>query len=464
MGRVTFLGAAGCVTGSATLLELPAGKFLIDCGIFQGPPELEARNRLPFAFEPESLTAVILTHAHLDHSGLLPRLADQGFRGPVWVTRPTQLLVELLLEDFAQLEVEGARFAARKGYSRYLRPEPLYTPTSVRQLLKQLRSVPFREPFPVASGVEVEFFRAGHLLGAATVLVTAEEEPGGKKRWCFSGDLGRYGAPIVVDPEPPMGELHELVLEATYGDRDHPEENVVEALEQIVRETFSRGGSVLIPAFALGRTQDLLYHLAELVERGVLSPDELFVDSPMALRATEIYRRFREEHDPELNELEAQGIDPLAPGRFVPCWTHEASKALNFRREPAVIVASSGMADGGRILHHLKHRLPTPETTVVFVGFQASGTRGRALLDGSQVLAIHGEPIPVRAQVRRLEGLSAHAGRSELLRWLENLETKPQRIFLNHAEEPARQALAAELRARGWPRPELPTAGTTYPW
>ncbi len=464
MGRVTFLGAAGCVTGSATLLELPAGRFLIDCGLFQGDPALEARNRLPFAFQPNSLDGVILTHAHLDHSGLLPRLVDAGFRGPVWATRPTRMLVDLLLEDFAQLETEGARYATRKGYSRHARPEPLYTLASVRRLLGQFELLAFGEPISILPGVEIELFRAGHLLGAASVTVAAGDQHGARKRWCFSGDVGRFGAPILLDPEPPTGEVDQLVLEATYGDRDHLEEDPARELERIVRETFSRGGSVLIPAFALGRTQDLLYHLRSLVERGALSPAQLFVDSPMALRATEIYRRFREEYDPELNELEIRGRNPLEPGQFVACRSQEDSKALNQRREPAVIVASSGMADGGRILHHLKHRLPIPETTVVFVGFQATGTRGRALLDGSQVISIHGEPIPVRARICRLEGLSAHAGRSELLRWVEAFPARPRQLFLNHAEEPARQALRAELLARGWPRPELPVIGAHYPW
>lgn len=461
---MTFLGAAGSVTGSAILLDLPAGRWLVDCGLFQGDPELEGRNRQDFAFDPSSLRGVILTHAHLDHSGLLPRLADQGFRGPVWATAPTRRLAELLLEDAAELELEGARYAARKGYSRHQQPEPLYTPESVRRLLPLFEDAPFHEAIAIAPEVELFLVRAGHLLGAASLSIRAKANAGPFRTWCFSGDLGRYDAPILVDPEPPTTPCEALVLEATYGDRDHSPENPVEVLASLIRETFERGGSVLIPAFALGRTQDLLFHLSELVDRGLLGPQQLFVDSPMALRATEIYRSSTSEYDAELDRLVSRGLDPLAPGRFVACRDMEASKALNERTEPAVIVASSGMADGGRILHHLKHRLPRPETTVVFVGYQAAGTRGRALLDGAQVISIHGEPIPVRARIVRLDGMSAHAGRRELLRWIDALPARPERIFLNHAEEPARAALAAELVARGWSRPGLPLVGSSVPW
>ncbi len=465
MAQVTFLGACGVVTGSATLLSWGSTRVLVDFGMYQGDEELEQRNRRPLAFAARELTAVVLTHAHLDHSGLLPRLVAEGFRGPIHCSRASRGLVSLILEDAGEIQEEEARYARRKGYSRHAEPRPLYTRSDVRTTLRQVEAVPFDETREVAPGVSFRYRRQGHLLGAASVTVTAKDAAGERRRWLFSGDVGRYGVPILRDPQPPTEAPDALVLESTYGDRLHEREASREQLGRVIEETFRRGGMVVVPAFALGRTQEVLYYLAELAEAGRIDPGDVFLDSPMAIDATELYRRARSEHDEELAELVAAGDDPLARDLFRRCRTVAESKALNGRRRPAVIVAASGMATGGRVVHHLAQRLGDPASSVVFTGYQASGTRGRALLDGADTVAIHGRTVRVRASVHALHGLSAHADRDELLRWCGELPGIPSRVFLNHGEDPPRKALAAQIAAReGWPRPHLPATGESFPF
>ena len=464
MGQVTFLGACGTVTGSCTLLELGGTRLLVDCGLYQGDEELEQRNWRPFPFRPQDIDAVVLTHAHLDHTGLLPRLAAQGYGGPVYSTRPTRPLAGLVLEDAGALQEEEARFAKKKGYSRHADPRPLFTRRDALQALRLLEPLKFGDEHEIGPGVTVRFVRAGHLLGAASVEIKAKSALGGRQHWLFSGDVGRYDAPILRDPEPPASVPDALLLESTYGDRNHPDEDPTRELAAIIRRTFDRGGCVLIPAFALGRTQDLLFHLSEIALAGGVDPDVVFLDSPMAIKATEIYRQATPEFDAETLALLKADANPLAADRFRRCHTVEESKALNDRREPAVIVAASGMATGGRIVHHLANRLPDRRNTVVFVGYQAAGTRGRALLDGAQSISIHGRRIPVAAEIGQMQGLSAHADCNDLLRWCKALPGKPRRIFLNHGEDPARKALAAAIAEMGWPRPELPLAGTQANW
>lgn len=465
MASVTFYGACGTVTGSCTLLEWGETKLLIDCGMYQGPEILEQRNWEPFPFQPQKLSAVILTHAHLDHTGLLPRLVSAGFQGPVYSTRSGRGLVSLILEDAGKLQEEDARYAQRKRYSRHENPQPLYTSRDVRAALRLLKTRRFDETFSPAEGIQVRFRRAAHLLGAASVEVSAKGSDGVRRSWCFSGDVGRYDVPILKDPEPPLDPPAALLLESTYGDRRHEDGDTSKFLGNLIRETFARRGSVIIPAFALGRTQEVLYHLSELAASGELDPNAVFLDSPMAIRATKLYDSAEAEHDEELENLERQGIDPLAPERFNRCHTVEESKRLNSRREPAVIVASSGMATGGRVVHHLRQKLSDSRNTVIFVGFQAAGTRGRALVDGAHQVAIHGKVVPVRAQIHYLRQLSAHADCAELLHWCRALPATPKRIFLNHGEDPARKALAAALcKELDWPKPTLPDPGLTVDW
>jgi metallo-beta-lactamase family protein len=464
MADVTFLGACGTVTGSMTLLQWGDRRVLVDCGMFQGGIELEQRNREPFTFEPKDVDAVVLTHAHLDHSGRLPLLCSRGYRGPIYCSRPSRGLTSLVLHDAARLQEEEAGFARRKGFSRHADPSPLYREEDVKRALSQFHRVDFDQPFDVLPGISVRLRRAGHLLGAATVELTAKGSDGERRSWCFSGDVGRYGVPILVDPEPPSVAPDTLLLESTYGDRTHPHADAKEALAAAIEETFARGGVVLIPAFALGRTQDLLYYLAQLADEGRLPADRVFVDSPMALSATELYKDFPGEHDEDLASLVEAKRSPFALERFGRCRTREQSQALN-QREQIVVIAGSGMMNGGRILHHLQRRLGDERNTVLIVGFQAAGTRGRALLDGAQVLSIHGQQVPVHAQVRRLEMLSAHADRDELLRWARALPAPPRRVFLNHGEDAPRAALARALqRELGWPLPELPLQGQKVPF
>lgn len=464
MAKVTFLGACGCVTGSSTLLEWGETRVLIDCGLYQGPEELEARNWERFRFDPASLSAVILTHAHLDHTGLLPRLGARGFQGPVYCSRASRGLISLVLEDAGEIQEEEARYARRKGYSRHENPQPLYTRKDVRRVVKMLEPRPFDDLWEIAPGIRVRFRRAGHLLGAATVEVQAKGSDGERRTWCFSGDIGRYDVPILKDPRPPLDPPAALLLESTYGDRSHVPEETQESLRKVIRETFGRGGVVIIPAFALGRTQEVLYHLSALADEGELDPQSVFLDSPMAITATELYERATREHDEELAELVRSGVDPLGDDRFQRCRTSEQSKRLNGRSEPMVIVASSGMATGGRVVHHLLHRLGDGRSSVVFVGYQASGTRGRALVDGASTVAIHGNRVRVKAEIRYLRSLSAHADENELERWCNALPGVPQRIFLNHGEDPARKALRVRLKQAGLPDPQLPATGHTVDW
>lgn len=464
MATVTFLGACGTVTGSSTLLEWGDLRVLLDCGLYQGDDELEERNWKAFSFQPSSLSAVLLTHAHLDHCGLLPRLVAQGFSGPIYVSKASRQLVPLILEDSAEIQEEQVSYARRKGYSRHANPQPLYTKEHALRAIKQLENFPFDQDEELFPGIRVRLSRAGHLLGAGSLTIRAKGADGEHRTWCFSGDIGRYGVPILKDPEPPSGKIDALLLESTYGDRMHDREDSTARLGEVIRRTFRRGGSVIVPAFALGRTQEVLYHLAELARAGKLDPRDVFIDSPMAIKATEIYSRAGSEHDTELAELVLNHLNPLASGLFNRCRTVEESKALNDRREPAVIVAASGMANAGRVVHHLLHRLGDARNSVVFSGYQAAGTRGRALLEGASSVGIHGKHVAVRAEIYALHGLSAHADQSELLRWFDGLEQPLGRIFLNHGEDPARKALAAALCEKGAVRPSLPGHGTMVPW
>ncbi|MCB1057198.1 MAG: MBL fold metallo-hydrolase, partial [Acidobacteria bacterium] len=434
MAKVTFHGACGCVTGSCTHLSWGDDvQILVDCGMYQGAEDLEQRNYDRFPFVPHELRAVILTHAHLDHTGLLPRLVAKGFSGPILCTRPSRALVSLILEDAGKIQEEQVRFARKKGYSRHSSPQPLYTVDDAKQAMQLLVTQEFDRPFDLFPGIQVRYRRVGHLLGAASVEITAKGADGERRTWCFSGDVGRYGVPILKDPEAPELVPDALLLESTYGDRCHEQSDPKAELETIITETFARGGTVVIPAFALGRSQEILYYLAELAEEGRVDPTAVFLDSPMAVKATRIYDRAESEHDNELQELD-DVIDPLGGTPFNYCSSVSQSKTLNARREPAVIISASGMATAGRVVHHLLHKLGDPKNSVIFVGYQAYGSRGRALLEGADSVGIFGHRVQVRAQIHSLQGLSAHADRRDLLRWVQSFPGPPKRIFLNHGE------------------------------
>ena len=463
MGKVTFYGACGCVTGSCTHLRWGDTQILVDCGMYQGGEELKKRNWEPFPFDAREIRCVVLTHAHLDHTGLLPKLVARGFRGPIYCTKPSRGLVSLILLDAGKIQEEQARYARKKGYSRHKDPRPLYTSDDAKQALKLVETVDFDQDFEVVPGVRFRYCRAGHLLGASNVSITAKGSDGERRTWLFSGDVGRYDVPILKDPQVPPVAPDALVLESTYGDRLHRETDPREDLLKIIQDTFRRGGSVVIPAFALGRSQEMLYYLAEMAREKLIDPKSVYLDSPMAVKATRVYDNAVGEHDAELQELDDY-VDPLDGGSFQHCATVSQSKALNSRRRSAVIISASGMATAGRVVHHLAHHLPDSRSSVVLVGYQAFGTRGRAIQDGADTVSIHRRKVRVRAQVHTLHGLSAHGDRRELLRWCDSLPGKPQRLFLNHGEENGRKALAAVLEEADWPRATLPWPGDSVPW
>ena len=450
MTTIRFLGAAGTVSGSRHLLEHEGRRVLVDCGLFQGEKRLRERNWERFPVPAGSIEAVVLTHGHIDHSGWLPRLVREGFRGPILTSRATADLLGLLLYDSAKCQGEDAAYANAKGYSKHAPALPLYDERDVERTLRLIHPLDREQWFTPIPGCRARFHDAGHMLGSSFV----EMEIGtGPTRLVFSGDVGRYDAPLYNDPVPPP-PCDYLVCESTYGDRDHPPSRPLDELEQVTREAIGRGGMMLVASFAIGRCQQLVYLLRTLMAAGRLPEIPVWIDSPMAVEATEVFRRHVEEHD--FTEARMEGVAASLVSPWVRmARTAEESKAINGHEGAGIVIASSGMMNGGRILHHLARRLPDPRTTVLVAGFQAIGTRGRALVDGARTLQIHGREIPVRAAVRRVDALSGHADRHELSRWLGSMPA-PKRVFLVHGEPPAAAGLAEHLRSTlGW--------GTTIP-
>ena len=450
MVSLTFLGATGTVTGSRYLVDAHGTRILVDAGLFQGTKDLRLRNWAPFPVPVESLTAVILTHAHIDHTGFLPRLVREGFGGPTYVTPPTSRLLQAVLPDAAHLQEEEARFATKTGSSKHAPALPLFTVHDAHEALGTLRGVPFGQRFTLRPGIEFAYHRQGHILGAAAVELRIKASGGEHITIYFSGDVGRYDVPILKEPEPYPGSTF-LVVESTYGDRLHDPTDPRDQLAEVINEAASRNGVILVPAFAIDRTQELLYLLRELVEDEAIPPLPVFLDSPLAREATAAYRSCVQEHDAEMRELVRGGVDPFVPPNFEIVGRVDESKRLNALPGPAIIISASGMATGGRILHHLRHRLPDPATTVVFAGFQAQGTRGRRILEGETEIKIFGEMVPVAAHVRSISSLSAHADADELTIWAGEPETVPSTVFVTHGEPAASEALADRFASRfGW--------------
>jgi len=450
MASIRFLGASGTVTGSRFLVEAAGRRVLVDAGLFQGLKEYRLRNWAPFPVPPSEIDAVVLTHAHIDHAGALPLLVRSGFRGEAFCTPATADLAGILLPDSARLQEEEARFANEKGYSRHAPAAlPLYGSADAAQALTRLRTLRYGKPREIVPGFTLSFSRAGHILGSASVLLTVADGGGEPLRLLFSGDLGRYDAPILPDPEPPP-EADYLVVESTYGDRSHPPDTAAAELEREVLAAVARGGAIVIPAFAIGRTQEVLYLLRELEQAQRIPVLRTYVDSPMATDATPVYRSHREDHDGEMDALLDRGIEPLRPRLLAFTRSPEESKALNRLHGPCIIVSASGMATGGRVLHHLERRLPDPSTTILLVGFQAAGTRGASLAAGAPTVRMHGKDVPVRARVVSLPGFSAHGDRGEVSRWLDGLARPPRRTFCVHGEPQALAAHAARIASRGW--------------
>lgn len=450
MATLTFLGAARTVTGSKHLLEVDGRRILIDCGLFQGLKELRLRNWSPMPIPPETIDSVVLTHAHIDHSGWLPRLVAQGYQGPIYCTAGTADLCGVVLPDAAHLQEEDAKFANKRGYSKHHPALPLYTEADAAEALSRLRPSPFGKQIAIGNGFEVEFINAGHLLGSAYVKLTRSDKS--SAGILFGGDLGRYDRPILPDPSPGV-DADVLLLESTYGDRVHPQEDDGQALARIVTETHARRGKVIIPAFAIGRVEELLYWLFKLEDQGRLPELPFYVDSPMAIKGIAFYRSHTDELDKEILAMRRK-----LP-RFIPVNSGRESQALVENDRPAVIIASSGMATGGRVVHHLFAGLPDPRNTVLFVGFQAAGTRGRQLVEGARHVKIFGQHVPVHAKIEKIDGLSSHADAAEIIRWLRTFPRAPKMTYLVHGEILAQDALRLRIEKElGW-RVEVPLHG-----
>jgi metallo-beta-lactamase family protein len=465
-----FLGAARTVTGSKHLLDTGSAKVLFDAGLFQGLKELRERNWQNLPVAASAIDTVVLTHAHLDHCGYLPRLVSQGFKGRIFCTAGTQDICKIVLPDAGRIQEEDAANANRHGYSKHSPALPLYTEADAFRALSHLQSVGYDRPMPVAEGVEVEFINAGHLLGSAYARVHVNGQT-----ILFGGDLGRFDRPVL--PNPVLVESADyLLVESTYGNRVHEVDDDGSKLASIIADTADRGGRVIIPSFAVGRVEELLYWLKRLEEARTIPVLPVFVDSPMAIEALARYTERLRELDPDLQPEAHDDKAPFGPAdrdeqadrrrvhaqreralcafcteRFRTVSSPQESKELTASKMPAIVISSSGMATGGRVLHHLKAALPNPRNTVLFVGYQAAGTRGRSLVDGEKTVKIHGQIVPVLAHIELIESMSAHADSQEILRWLGGFRQPPRQTFIVHGEPPAMEALQASVQTKlGW--------------
>lgn len=435
---LTFLGATGTVTGSRYLIDTDARRVLVDCGLFQGYKQLRLRNWNPFPVPPSSITDVVLTHAHIDHSGYLPALVKNGFRGRIHSTEATFDLCRLLLPDSAHLQEEEARYARRKAFSRHRDPHPLYTVDDAKIALDRFRTIPFDAVLHIGDDISARFIPAGHLLGAASIRLSVEG-----RVIQFSGDVGRPTDPIMRDPVPFSG-ADVLVTESTYGNRKHPHVDAEAELADVINRVIGRGGTILIPAFAIGRVQGVMLQIARLRDRGAIPDVPVYLNTPMGTNATDIYHRHHEEH--RISREDCQSMFDLA----IRVQTVEQSKDLNRQREPKIIISASGMLTGGRILHHVVSFGQDPKNAIVLSGFQAGGTRGAALVRGERSLRIFGDDIPIRAEVVQLEGLSGHADADELLQWMGKARP-PKMTYVTHGEPDAADALRFRIdHELGW--------------
>ena len=441
MAKLTFWGAAGCVTGSKYLVEAAGKKLLVDCGLFQGEEELKERNWQPLPVDPKTIDYQVLTHAHLDHTGWLPVLVRDGYNKPIYANPATIELAELLLKDSGHLQEEETEDAQKHKWSKHPQPRALYTSEDIDPVLRLLKPMPRSGGFDLSPEFHFESYDAGHILGSSSLELTITED-GKKSVIVFSGDLGRYDQPILNDPKPPATKQIDLLLcESTYGDREHEAGDPLQMLGDVVNRVVKRGGSIVIPAFAIGRTQTFMYYLRQLENLQRIPKVPVYVDSPMALSATDLYLKHKEDHDLQFARDEQNGGDPLNVHEFHLARSVEESKQINDVNTPCIIISASGMVTGGRVLHHLAHRLGDARNCVILGGFQAEGTRGRALQEGAKSLNLFGQVVPVLAEIVEMGQFSAHAGKSELLRWMTGLQVPPKKVYLTHGEPQAAQSL-----------------------
>lgn len=445
--RVKFLGAAESVTGSRYLIEVDSFRFLFDCGLFQGMKELRLRNWDTFPVDPASIDAVVISHAHIDHTGYLPKLVKDGFNGPIYCTKPSADLMEIMLLDSAKLQEEEAEYARKKGYSKHANPEALYGEKDARATFPLFQIHPYGERVFIHKNIEIVFHDAGHLLGSAIteVFIKGKEQT---KKIVFSGDIGRYQQAMLREPSA-IDQADVLFIESTYGNKPNPYDDPEDDLTRIVNETFKRGGVLIIPAFAVGRTQGLLYYLRKLMKEDKIPDVPVYVDSPMAISATYLFFKHMDFH--KMGEAVKEFGQEIETNMLVFVKSGEHSKSLNDIKSRAIIISSSGMMTGGRILHHMYNRLPNAQDTFLIAGFQAEGTRGRDILEGKEFIKIFGEQVPVKCKIETITSMSGHADQEELFRWMKNFKDKPKVTFTTHGEGEDLYAYAQHIRDEfGW--------------
>ncbi|MFC1544860.1 MBL fold metallo-hydrolase RNA specificity domain-containing protein [Gemmatimonadota bacterium] len=460
MAKITFLGATGTVTGSRFLLQTDRQNLLIDCGLFQGLKKLRQRNWEPFRFPPAQIDRVFLTHAHIDHTGYLPRLCRDGFHGKVHCTHATRDLCDILLRDSGHLQEEDARWANKKGFSKHIPALPLYGVEDAEAALDLFEPRHYGEHLKLDDQTRVKFKDAGHILGSSFVDIKRTVN-GRSRKIFFCGDFGRPERPVLNDPAQAYN-VDYLVLESTYGNRLHGQVDAKAELTKVIKQSVRRGGVLVVPAFSVGRTQTLLYLIRELQEEGALQDIPVYVDSPMAIKTTELFDKYIHDMDLAARVQALQGKRIFHPANVKFCPTVKESKSINEIKGRAIIISASGMVTGGRILHHMMHRLPQKQNTILFIGYQAEGTRGRLMLDGARTIKIHGQQVPVHAKIEQIDGFSGHPDSNEIVAWLMGVNVKPETAFIVHGEADSSAALALRIREKlGW-NVEVPEFGQSF--